>query len=363
MLQRPNQANETTPLAKCSTAMEHASGPRATIVATVLRTVTLAGLYISVSAGMILFNKFLMHEGRFPYATILTTLHMSNSVLMSTCMLWLCPSLFPTIHLIVGSKNSSKRLREILEGMLPFTLIALCGAMALVAGNSAYKYSSVAFLQMLKESHIVFIYCMMLMVGLDKLNFRTVAILLFVAASAAVAVCEDMVFSVHGFMLQTVAGLCGSSQIVLTNLLMSRPTGHRLDPMTMVLCTAPWMLCFLIPAAVYNWDSNVSVQARLWWPEICANMAIAFLLQVVTAMTIQQLSAVGHSLASVLKDVCIVVAAGLVLRENIARIQICGFICTICGIALYSTCKLFPDIKLCPSRCFGKAEAKDGSAA
>mmetsp|Transcript_3010 Transcript_3010/g.7708 ORF Transcript_3010/g.7708 Transcript_3010/m.7708 type:complete len:362 (+) Transcript_3010:48-1133(+) len=353
MKDRANQANETTPLAK-SVAAEGGNSLRTTTLSAVLRTLLLAGMYITLSAGMILFNKFLMHEGRFPYATILTTLHMSNSILMSACMLCICPTLFPTIHLIVGTKSNLKKVREVVAALMPFTLIALCGALALVAGNSAYKYSSVAFLQMLKESHIVFIYCMMVITGMDKLNLRTVCILLFIAASAAVAVCGDMVFSVHGFLLQTVAGLCGSSQIVLTNLLMSRPTGHRLDPMTMVLCTAPTMLCFLVPAAVYSWDANVSVQARQWWPLICANMAIAFLLQVVTAMTIQQLSAVGHSLASVLKDVCIVVSAGLILGEDLPTIQICGFVCTLSGIALYSTCKLFPNITFCPPQLLHK---------
>mmetsp|Transcript_28086 Transcript_28086/g.64881 ORF Transcript_28086/g.64881 Transcript_28086/m.64881 type:complete len:311 (+) Transcript_28086:1-933(+) len=307
---------------------------------------------------MICFNKFLINKDRFPFATMLTTLHMSNSLVLSTCLYQFAPSMFPTAHHIFGSRDNKKRPGEVLEALLPFSLIALCGAVALVAGNTAYKFSSVAFLQMVKESHIIFVYTMMVIVGLDQLRLRNCCILMFIAASAAVAVYGDVVFSVTGLALQMVSGASGAAQVVLTNLLMSRQTGPRLDPMTTVLCTAPMMLLYLIPASIYNWDASIMVQARAYWPLLLANMGLAFALQIATAVTIRGISATGHALASVLKDVCIVAAAGLLLGENLSILQIGGFVSTICGISLYSSMKLFPDMKLCPWSTLGKHEDK-----
>mmetsp|Transcript_69011 Transcript_69011/g.128905 ORF Transcript_69011/g.128905 Transcript_69011/m.128905 type:complete len:364 (+) Transcript_69011:81-1172(+) len=317
---------------------------------TVLRSCSLAAMYIAVSASMILFNKYLLNEERFPYATALTTLHMMNSLCMSTCLYWACPSYFPTAHHVFGP-DMIKRPQDLLHVLAPFTQIAFCGAISYVAGNSAYKYSSVAFLQMVKESHIVFVYFMMVFVGLDQLRQRTVLILVFVAISAAVAVYGDVVFSVTGLALQILAGTAGSWQQVLTNLLMSRSQGPRLDPMTMVLCTAPMVLIFLIPASIYFWDSNLLVQAKAWWPYLVVNTLLAFTLQVTSMVTIKGISATGQSLASVLKDVSIVAAAGLILHESMTAIQIGGFISTVIGILMYSAVKLHPEIRLCP--CWG----------
>jgi len=349
---------EKTPLLTKDSKATTVGTEQVTVLGTVCRTMALATFYITVSAAMICFNKFLINKDRFPFATMLTTLHMSNSLLMSTCLYQFVPSMFPTAHHIFGGRDNRKRPGEIMEGLLPFSLIALCGAVALVAGNTAYKFSSVAFLQMVKESHIIFVYTMMVIVGLDHLRLRNCCILLFIAASAAVAVYGDVVFSVTGLALQMVSGASGAAQVVLTNLLMSRQSGPRLDPMTTVLCTAPMMLLYLIPASIYNWDSSILVQAKAWWPLILANMGLAFMLQIATAVTIRGISATGHALASVLKDVCIVAAAGLILQEDLSIMQIGGFISTICGISLYSALKLFPDMRLCPWSCCGRVEDK-----
>mmetsp|Transcript_64834 Transcript_64834/g.154787 ORF Transcript_64834/g.154787 Transcript_64834/m.154787 type:complete len:371 (+) Transcript_64834:90-1202(+) len=345
---------EKTPLLIKSVAASTMVAEPTSLLSTIFRTVSLSCLYIAVSAGMIIFNKYLMRADRFPYATILTTLHMSNSLLMSTCLFWICPALFPTAHHVFGEPQNRKRPAELAQALSPFSLIAGCGALSLVAGNCAYKFSSVAFLQMVKESHIIFVYTMMVIVGLDSLKLRNVCVLAFIAVSAAVAVYGDVIFSVMGLSLQMFAGVCGSAQVVLTNLLMSRSTGPRLDPMTMVLCTAPMMLLFLVPASVYFWDAQIIVQVRTWWPLICANMALAFLLQITTAVTIRGISATGHALASVLKDMAIVGAAGLILREPLSLMQVGGFVSTIFGISLYSALKLFPNMRLCP--CFGQQE-------
>eukprot|EP00971_Amphidinium_carterae_P230669 4577579-Amphidinium_carterae.1 len=172
-------AEETTPLTRKASETE-----QVTVIGTALRAMTLAVFYISVSAAMICFNKYLISKDRFPFATVLTTLHMVNSLTMSTLCYYFFPAMFPSAHFVFGEKGKRKELREIGVALMPFSLIALAGAVSLVSSNTAYKYSSVAFLQMVKESHIIFVYTMMVIVGLDQLRLRNCAILFFIAASA-----------------------------------------------------------------------------------------------------------------------------------------------------------------------------------
>lgn len=290
---------------------------------------------------MILFNKFLMHPDRFPYATCLTTMHMANALLLASLLRRFAPSLFPTYHTVWD--NTKKDIRSVLATLMPFSVIAVCGATSLVAGNTAYTYSSVAFLQMVKESHIVFVYSLMVLYGLETLQLRTVGVLAFIAISAVFAVYGEVHFSMYGLCLQLFSGAAGSAQIVLSNRLMSKSGGMKLDPLTMVLCVSPAMLVALLPANIQFWHPMIPERAYMMWPYLVANMLLAFLLQVVTAMTIRGISATGHALSSVLKDLAIVTSAALILHENLSNIQIVGFAGTITGIAIYSLMKLFPE--------------------
>lgn len=313
----------------------------ASVWATALKAITLAVSYILVSAGMILFNKFLMQPDRFPFATSLTTLHMLNALFLASLLHRLAPSLFPTFDAVWGT--GKKDVRAVMTTLMPFSVIAVCGAMSLVAGNTAYKYSSVAFLQMVKESHIIFVYALMVVFGLETLRLKTVCILTFIAISAAFAVYGEVHFALYGLCLQLFAGLSGSAQIVLSNRLMSKSGGPKLDPLTMVFCTSPTMLIALIPANFQFWDPMIPERAYAMWPYLVANMLLAFLLQLVTAMTIKGISATGHALSSVLKDLAIVTSAAVIFHESLSTIQILGFAGTIAGIAIYSSMKLFPE--------------------
>jgi|ERR1712216_850573 len=116
---------------------------------------------------------------------------------------------------VVHSKGELSQFTLVLKALLPFAPTAACGTLGLVTGNSAYRYSSVSFLQMVKESHIMFVYILMLVVGLDKFKIRMAIVIGFVAVCAMVAVFGEVRFSWFGLSLQLVAGLAGSGQIVL----------------------------------------------------------------------------------------------------------------------------------------------------
>jgi len=313
----------------------------------VLCGVLLASVYIVISAGMILFNKSLMREDRFPFPVFLITLHMVGS-LTSSLLLWrLMPSFFPSMPSVFeelldnnACKSHGQTLRFIATALLPFLPIAASGGMCIVAGTWAYRLASVSFLQMIKESHIAMVYLLMLAFGLEQPRLRNALVLFFVTVSAILAVSNQASLSVAGLVVQMVAGFFGSLQMVLTNVMLAKSGRGKIDPMTMVLCVAPNMLVFLVPASAILWDHVIIERLCVHWDCLACNVLVAFMLQVITAVTIRNLSATGMALVCVAKDLGIVFAASHVLGEQLSRLQVVGFIGSVFGIGLYSAMKI-----------------------
>jgi len=310
--------------------------------------------YIALSASMILCNKFLMRSDVFPFPVMLTSMHMVCSLSLAVSLQRLFPSLFPAYSRVFAKRCSELDIASnesqvdissrTLSSLLPFAPIAVCGAICLVTGNSAYRYASVSFLQMVKESHIMFVYILMLVAGLEQLKLRMAAVIIFVAISAMVAVYGEVYFSWQGLILQLVSGLSGSGQIVLNNLLMTRSSMGKIDPLTLVLCTAPVMLIALIPANVFFWDARIPMLLRQWLPILACNAVLAFALQISAATLIWVTSGTGYALACVAKDLAIVAAAQLLFHESFTTIQVLGFAGSISGMVIYSGMKLFPEV-------------------
>lgn len=319
------------------------------VILRIARAASLGLAYVMASSTMILFNKLLMHEDRFPFPICLTTMHMSGSLALSLVLRSLVPSLFPSAPMafkeqppLDGIKPFASRAHLVSSALLPFAPIAACGAVTLVTGNWAYRLAPVSFLQIVNESHILFVYILMVVFGLDQFRIRNILVLSIVACFSALAVCAQITLSLPGLVLQLVCGLFGSLQLVLTNKMLIKSGKGRIDPMTMVLCVAPMMLLFLGPANIAYWDSRTYGRLVVFWPYLACNVLLAFMLQVITALTIRGLSALGCSLASMLKDLGIVATSSLILHEILTPLQLCGFAGSVAGIGLYSAMQFFP---------------------
>lgn len=190
----------------------------------------------------------------------------------------------------------------------------------------------------------MFVYVLMLVAGLDSFKIRMACVIVFIACSAMVAVYGEVYFSWQGLLLQLFSGLSGSAQIVLNSLLMTRSSMGKVDPLTLVLCTAPVMLIALLPVNAFFWTSSIPALLRDWLPYIIGNALLAFLLQISAATLIWVTSATGYALACVAKDLAIVAAAQVLLHESFTIIQVMGFAGSISGMLIYSAMKLWPEV-------------------
>lgn len=357
-------------------------------------------VYIANSAGMIMFNKFLMHEERFPFSVCLVSLHMLSGFLFSLLLSFVYPSLYPTAGFVLRGKagppwrfsssraglegleedlerdahpagvrggvgtggaqqeqqetnrgkscrwcpySSSCSVSEQVKSLLPFLPIALCTSISLICGNEAYRYSSVSFLQMMKEAQVVLVYFVGLLVGLEKgFSLRNFTILIFVVGMASLAVYGEMHFMLLGFLLQTGAGMAEAVKITVANLVMTKGK-YKLDPMSFVLFSTPITFACLIPWLFWFWDPRIPDRILAWWPYLALNSCIAFCLNLIIATTLKAVSAVGFSLVSILKDMAIVFFSAAVFHDVLTPIQVLGFLGSVWGIFTWSAMKLYPE--------------------
>ena len=99
-------------------------------------------IWIAMSSTVILFNKWILDTGKFPYPILLTTWHLAFGTLMTQI-------LARTTTLLDGRKKVKMTGRVYLRAIVP---IGLFFSLSLICGNITYLYLSVAFIQMLKVS-------------------------------------------------------------------------------------------------------------------------------------------------------------------------------------------------------------------
>mmetsp|Transcript_11121 Transcript_11121/g.25494 ORF Transcript_11121/g.25494 Transcript_11121/m.25494 type:complete len:383 (-) Transcript_11121:141-1289(-) len=294
-----------------------------------LGQVALSGVaYIAMSTGMIAFNKYLMHEGRFPYATAMTAIQMAFCTVLSLVLYAVKPSLFPSLAAADTVKQGLHRRQMLLRAAVP---IAALYGFQLALSNTAYLHSSVAFLQMMKESNVVWCYIFSVLVALEKFSWLKVGVIAMIMFATMLTVEGELKFSWQGFATQASSQIFESWKIVLQALLLTS-TGFRLDPLSYVLVVTP--LCFITIVTIMAFllvhpTDLLALPSRgtlfEWWPLLFANALLAFGLNVVIAVFVQMTSGMSFVLSGILKDTTIVLSSVLLFGSPLSGVQAVGF--------------------------------------
>jgi len=293
-------------------------------------------IYIALSASLINYNKWLMHNDRFPFSIALTWCHMLSS---SVCALtlFMIPGL--SDRLFGRARVVLDQPQKLLTRLIPLS-IAFAGTV--IFSNEAYRYCSVPFLQMCKELNVVMVYCVALFCGLERFNVPQSTVLLVILVGCTMAIHGEMRFMWFGFMVQMASQCCEVTKITLQSILLSK-SGFGLDPMTTVLFMCP--LCLLTVSILlgFTYHDGVGAAFLAFWPHLLLNCANAFCLNVSVAVVIKVCNGIGFVLAGILKDILIVSSAALFFGAHLAPLQITGFVIAIIGIFSHAIMKSVQD--------------------
>eukprot|EP00933_Yihiella_yeosuensis_P062131 TRINITY_DN6506_c0_g1_i2.p1 TRINITY_DN6506_c0_g1~~TRINITY_DN6506_c0_g1_i2.p1 ORF type:complete len:263 (+),score=54.59 TRINITY_DN6506_c0_g1_i2:353-1141(+) len=212
-------------------------------------------------------------------------------------------------------------------------------SVALLCSNLAYAYSTVAFLQFCKQGNVALIFAMSCIAGLQAFSWRKVGILAVVLTGCTICAEGEIKFVWLGLLLQLASQFAECSKNILGEIVMTG-AGLKLDVLTFVAFQA---ICSLIPlgfgaAAVYS--SEVGEDFLRVWPLILINAGLAFILNLLIALTLKRLSALAFVIIGLVKDAVIVASSSVIFADPISHKQRFGFIITMSGIALWSYHKM-----------------------
>jgi hypothetical protein len=274
------------------------------------KTLTFCTLYIALSGGLINFNKYLVHTGRFPHPMALTAIHMATNLVLTAIILSVRPSLMP------GVAKCKGRLLDLYKYLVP---IGCFFAVMLYGSNRAYMYCSVAFLQFMKEANVVLVFVFSALAGLQIVNRQRLFVICWVILGSSMCVSGELHFVFIGFAIQGVSQLAECMRAVIAELVL---TGNdlRLDPLSYTFFVAPVCLAVLLVGTVITWDPAIPADIATWWPCLIPNACIAVCLNVAIASVIQETSAVGFVITGMVKDIALVCFSSVAFHEKMLMV-------------------------------------------
>mmetsp|Transcript_117011 Transcript_117011/g.372468 ORF Transcript_117011/g.372468 Transcript_117011/m.372468 type:complete len:299 (+) Transcript_117011:263-1159(+) len=284
-----------------------------------------------------------MHPDRFPYSMFLTSVHMFTSGLLCLLLYFVRPSLFP------GLANCEGKRDTVLKWIAP---IASLFALSLYASNQAYLYCNVTFLQFMKEANVIIAFLISCAAGLQEMSGVRLGILFWIIMGSARAVSGEVHFVLHGFLFQAVSQLAECMRVVMGEVVL-KGGGLKLDPLSYTLLIAPACLGYLLVGLAATWNPAIPQALAIWWPYILPNACLAFVMNLLVATIIKEISSIGFILTGVCKDIAIVMFSAVVAGEHVTGFQRVSFTMTLAGVSFWSYLKLRPGGP--PSEATGKA--------
>lgn len=278
------------------------------------------------SATMVNLNKYLMQDSVFPYAVPMVLCQFTFASLLNGVLIIISPGLYPSITRS-ENKVTMRSLQLMVMKILP---VAVAFVISVLASNMAYYYSSVPFLQMMKESNIITVYLMTLAMGMESFEWKQGMVLVLLAMATLGSIHGEVRFSLAGFGMQAIACLADASKNVMSGSLLSG-AGQKLDPMSFSFALSPLVLAFvgivfMVQHQVEGVASVPSEQAFLnSWRLLLGNAVLAFGLNVAIAMFLRYSSALSFGMLGIVKDILVVLSSTALLGAHISPLQTVSF--------------------------------------
>merc|ERR1719499_2271233 len=171
------------------------------------------------------------------------------------------------------------------------------------------------------------------------MNRLRLTLIIWVIIGAAISVSGDLQFSLVGIAFQAVGRVAECIRMVLGEFVLQ---GRKLDPLTYTAFVAPTCLVILLVGNALAWNPAVITAAKMHWHLLALNACVAFLLNVLVATVIKEISAVGFVLTGLTKDIVIVVLSCVMFMEPITHMQTLAFTVTLAGVGMWSLMKISP---------------------
>ncbi|KAL0393374.1 UNVERIFIED_CONTAM: putative sugar phosphate/phosphate translocator [Sesamum radiatum] len=287
-------------------------------------------IYITLSSGVILYNKWVLSPKyfNFPFPITLTMIHMGFSGAVA----------FFLIRVFKVATPVKMTFRVYATCVIP---ISAFFASSLWFGNTAYLHISVAFIQMLKALMPVATFVVAVLWGTDKLRWDVFLNMVLVSVGVVISSYGEIHFNVIGTVYQVTGIFAEALRLVLTQVLLQKK-GLTLNPITSLYYIAPCSFVFLFVPWYFLEKPGMEVsqiQFNFWI--FFSNAICALLLNFSIFLVIGRTGAVTVRVAGVLKDWILIALSTVIFPEStITGLNIIGYAIALCGVVLYNYLKV-----------------------
>ncbi|KAL4398359.1 hypothetical protein AHAS_Ahas01G0284000 [Arachis hypogaea] len=287
-------------------------------------------IYILLSSGVILYNKWVLSPKyfNFPHPITLTMIHMGFSGAVAFLLI--------------------RILKVVSPVKMTFEIYATCVvpisaffASSLWFGNTAYLHISVAFIQMLKALMPVATFVVAIVCGTEKARCDVFLNMVLVSVGVVISSYGEIHFNVVGTFYQVTGIFAEALRLVLTQVLLQKK-GLSLNPITSLYYIAPCSFVFLfVPWYLLEKPAMKVSQIQFNFWIFFSNALCALALNFSIFLVIGRTGAVTIRVAGVLKDWMLIALSTVIFPEStITGLNITGYAIALCGVVMYNYIKV-----------------------
>ena len=286
-------------------------------------------LWIFLSAGVIMYNKYVLSFFGFPFPVALTMIHMA----FCSAMAFLLVRVFKVVK---GVPNMTRDMY--ISRILP---IAGLFALTLWFSNTSYLYLSVAFIQMVKAMMPCVVYIVACVMKVETFRGKTMANMIVITTGVTIASYGEINFNWTGMTLLLASIACEAVRVVSIQLLLtsadiklnSVTTLYYVSPACLVFLCAPFAFIEAPKMMASEEDINLNPAVLL------SNAAVAFALNMSVYLLIGKTSALTMNVAGVIKDWILIFISSLLFDAPISNIQLGGYVLAFLAVCYYNYVK------------------------
>lgn len=281
-------------------------------------------LWLSLSSGIILMNKWILSPQRFPFPVTLAFWHMLFCSAVGVIMV--------RAHVVPKEEISWHTFFRLCAP------VGALGAAALTLGNAAFIYLSVAFAQMLKANMPVIMFVMGCFLQIDMFSWGTCAIMVTIGAGVAASSLGELQFSALGSSFMLLAMLAEAFKMILLQRMMQH-ADLQITPVNALYHVMPVSTLCLLPVmllleAQQLWNASTLLRSEA--PLLLASAVAACLLNVVAFWVVSNTSALTMKLAGIVKDAVLIITSALLFDTRLTVLGLGGYAVALSGIGMHN---------------------------
>ncbi|KAJ3167418.1 hypothetical protein HDU88_002340 [Geranomyces variabilis] len=287
-------------------------------------------VWMSLSSSVILFNKYILFEGGFPFPIFLTTWHLIFATIATRV-------LHRTTNLLAGLDNVQLSRKTYWRAIVP---IGALFSASLIFSNLAYLHLSVSFIQMLKATTPVAVLLLGWALGNEKPNMTVLYKVLVIVAGIALASYGEINFILTGVICQGLGIIFEAARLVMVQKLLHQ---YKMDPLCSLYHFAPvcavmnGIACVIFEGSLLNVESFATIGTSV----LLANACVAFLLNCAVVFLIGKTSSLVMCLAGIAKDIILVAVSSILWETPIGSCQLIGYGIALAGMVWYTNLSIF----------------------